>query len=190
MDPKGTLMGDQQRGWLFDGLKRSTTKWNVTAQQVMMARADRVPGPEVGLSMDQWPGYEFERRRFLKYLHDAKVVNPVVLAGDIHNNWANELIADFDQLDSQTVATEFVGTSITSGGDGVDRPANLDSLLAENPFVKYHNNERGYVVCEVTPKAWRTDYRTVPYITKPGAPLATRASFVVEAGRPILNRAS
>jgi alkaline phosphatase D len=34
----------------------------------------------------------------------------------------------------------------------------------------------------------RTDYRTVPYITKPGAPLNTRASFTVETGRPQLQR--
>jgi alkaline phosphatase D len=61
--------------------------------------------------------------------------------------------------------------------------------LAENPFLKFFNAERGYVRCEVTPQTWRSDYRTVPFVTKPGAPLVTRASFVVESGRPQLNRA-
>jgi alkaline phosphatase D len=138
--------------------------------------------------MDQWPGYEFERRRLLRHFADKKIKNPVVLTGDIHSDWANELIADFDQLDSKSVATEFVGTSISSGGDGSDVPKARTHLTAENPFVKYFNSERGYVRCELTPQQWRTDYRTVPFVTKPGAPLNTRASFIVESGRPLLNR--
>ena len=189
LDPKGTIMGDRQREWLFEGLAGSTSNWNVIAQQVMVARVDRAPGAEVAYSMDKWSGYEFERRRLLRHLHDRKIVNPVVLTGDIHNNWANELVADFDQLDSQSVGTEFVGTSITSSGDGAEKPKYLDTLLAENPFVKYHNDERGYVRCEVTPGAWRAEFRTVPFVTRRGGPLHTRAAFVVESGRPRLNRA-
>ena len=188
LDPHGTLLGDRQREWLFDGLERSPAGWNILTQQVMMARVDRSPGPEVTHSMDQWPGYEFERRRVLKHIHDQKINNPVVLTGDIHKNWANELIADFDQLDSKTVGTEFVGTSISSGGNGEAQPKGHDEILAENPFVKFFNGERGYVRCELTPKTWRADYRTVPFVTKPDAPLQTRASFVVESGRPVLNR--
>jgi alkaline phosphatase D len=60
------------------------------------------------------------------------------------------------------VATEFVGTSITSTGDGPDKPKYLDALYAENPGVKFHNTERGYVRCEITPKKWQTDFRTSP----------------------------
>jgi alkaline phosphatase D len=189
MDPKGTLMGDRQRDWFFNGLERSTASWNVVAQQIMVARVDKTRGPEVTYSMDQWPGYEFERRRMLRHFHDAKIKNPVVIAGDIHTNWANELIADFDQLDSKCVATEFVGTSITSGGNGTAKPASTDQLYAENPFVKFFNAERGYVHCEVTAKQWRTDYRTVEKVTDINSPLNTRASFVVESDRPKLLRA-
>jgi alkaline phosphatase D len=189
MDPKGTLLGARQRDWLFNGLERSSATWNILAQQVMMARVDLDPDPVISHSMDQWPGYEFERRRVLKHFHDRKIKNPVVLTGDIHSNWANELIADFDQLDSQSVGVEFVGTSITSSGDGTATPRALPHLLAENPFIKFHNAERGYVSCEVTPKTWRSDYKTVPFVSRPGAPLNTRASFVVESGRPKLQRA-
>jgi alkaline phosphatase D len=45
------------------------------------------------------------------------------------------------------------------------------------------------VSCEVTPKEWRTHYRTLPYVTRRGAPLQTPASFVVEDGRPKLQKA-
>ncbi|MBP7481701.1 MAG: alkaline phosphatase D family protein, partial [Lacunisphaera sp.] len=149
---------------------------------------DREAGPGESYAMDKWTGYEFERRRVLRHFRDRRITNPVVITGDIHQNWANELSPDFDRPDEPNVAVEFVGTSISSAGDGVDRPDYLASLLAENPAVKYHNSERGYVRCEVTRRAMRADYRTVPYITRPGAPLNTRASFTVETGRSQLHR--
>jgi hypothetical protein len=93
------------------------------------------------------------------------------------------------KLASTTMATEFVGTSISSGGDGSQLPRSGQHFLAENPFVKSFNAEREYVRCEVTPKSWRTDYRTVEYVTRPGAPVNTRRSFVVESGRAQLQSA-
>lgn len=184
LEPTATLMGEAQRDWLFTGLAASPARWNVLAQQVMMARVDRKPGEGVLYSMDQWPGYEVDRRRVLKFLGEKRIANPVVLTGDIHTNWVNDLITDFDDLGGRTVASEFVGSSISSGGDGPRAPKDLDKLLADNPFLKFHNTERGYVSCEVTDKLWRSDYRTVEYVSRPGAPLNTRASFVIENGQP------
>ena len=70
-DPSGTILGTEQRQWLFDGLDRSPANWNVIAQQVLMARVDRMPGPEVIVDVDKWAGYEFERRRLLRHIRDA-----------------------------------------------------------------------------------------------------------------------
>lgn len=187
--PGTTILGEHQRSWLMNGLEHSATHWNVLAQQVMVAMLDRQPGPGVQLSMDKWSAYELERRDFLNFLHDAQINNPVVLTGDIHKNYVCELIRDFDDLDGKSVGTEFVGTSISSAGDGFDQPKDIGGLLADNPFLKYHNGERGYVSCTVDKKEWRSDYRTVPYVTRKGAPINTRGSFVVESGRPIINRA-
>jgi len=183
-NPKATLLGDKQEQWLYAGLKASPARWNVLAQQVMMARVDRAPGEVIAYSMDQWPGYEVNRQRVLKFFADSKVANPIVLTGDIHSNWANDLKVNCDDPKSPVVAAEFVGTSISSGGDGSQTRKDTPGVLAENPFVKFYNSERGYVSCEVTPTKWQTHYRTVEYVTRPGAPLATRASFVVEDGRP------
>ncbi len=36
----------------------------------------------------------------------------------------------------------------------------------------------------MTPDHYRSDYQVVEYVDKPGAPLVTRASFVVENGQP------
>jgi len=188
-DPKATALGEAQERWLLTGLAASRRRWNILAQQIMMARVDRTPGEVTAFSMDQWPGYEMNRRRLLKFFHDHQALNPVVLGGDIHSNWANDLIVDFDDLGSKTVATEFVGTSLSSSGDGAKEPRGLKEIYAENPFVKFHNAERGYVRCTVSPKEWRSDYQVVEYVTRPGAPLVTRASFVVEDGKPGVQKA-
>jgi len=181
-DPKATLLGDVQEKWLCDGLTASPARWNILAQQVMMARVDRVPGEVVKYEMDQWAGYEVGRKRLLQFLDDHQVANPVVLTGDIHSNWVNDLKVDFDDENSKTVATEFVGTSITSGGNGGEKGKDTDGVLADNPFVNFYNAERGYIRCELTPDKWQSDFRVVPYVTRPGAPVSTRASYVVENG--------
>jgi alkaline phosphatase D len=139
-------------------------------------------------SMDQWPGYEMERRKILKFLLTQKVRNPVVLTGDIHTNWANELILPPGEKHDAPVAAEFVGTSISSGGNGRREPERLKETLAENPFVKFHNAERGYVTCHLTPEQWRTEFRTVEFVTKPGSSIHTRAAFTLADGDSRLHR--
>jgi len=184
LDPAGTLLGDTQERWLMSELLASTSRWNVLGQQVMMARVDRTAGPDRKFSMDQWSGYNVARRRLLDFLATRRVSNPVVLTGDIHSNWVNELKLDFDDAASPIVASEFVGTSISSGGNGLQFVKNHAELLSENPFVKFQNAERGYVSCTVTPKEWRSDYQVVEFVDKPGAKLINRGSFVVEDGQP------
>jgi len=87
------------------------------------------------------------------------------------------------------VGTEFVGTSITSGGDGEDVGQAGTELLAANPHLKFFNGQRGYVRVHATREQWQSDFRVVPRVLTPGAPISTRASFVVEDGRPGLSPA-
>ena len=183
-DADATLLGADQAQWLIEALDRSSSRWNVVPQQVMMAGVDQSPGPAVRRSMDQWPGYEAERDRLLSFFGTRRPANPVVLTGDIHSNWVNDLRVDPTDERSPVVATEFVGTSISSGGDGTAITARMKSVLSENPVVKFYNGQRGYVSCEVTAKDMRAAYRVVEYVSKPGAPLTTVARFVVRDGRP------
>ena len=183
-DPAATLLGEAQEKWLFDSLKGSGATWNVIPQQVMLARVDRSPGEETRYSMDQWPGYAASRDRLLAFLRDGSVRNPVVLTGDIHSHWVNDLHADFNDLSSPVVATEFVGTSISSGGDGSPNSDYGDGVMRDNPFVKLHNAQRGYVLCELTPDRCTAFYRVLDSVTRRGAPRRTLAEMVVEDGRP------
>lgn len=184
LDPKNTMLGAEQEGWLKAALLESEGTWNVLAQQVMMGMVDRGAGESRRYSMDQWPGYAHERMELVKFMAERRVPNPVVLTGDIHTNWVNDLRVDDRKVDTPIVATEFVGTSISSGGNGTAEPKYLSSLLAENPFVRFHNAQRGYVRCTVTPESWRSDYVVVEDVTTPGAPAVTKGSFAVEAGKP------
>ena len=54
--------------------------------------------------------------------------------------------------------------------------------MSENPGVKLFNAQRGYVRCRVTPTEWRSDFQVLQRVSQPNEPIATRASFVIEAG--------
>lgn len=187
--PENSLLGSRQRNWLYRSLIDSRSTWNVLAQQVMMGMVGFPSGSGPIYSMDQWPGYTAERRRLLEFMADRKAPNPVVLTGDIHSNWANELRFDDRKPDLAPVATEFVCTSLSSGGNGYEKPKDYDALKTANPCVKFHNRERGYVLCTVTPEHWTSDYKVVDDVLKPGGKTFTRASFVVESGKSIIQPA-
>lgn len=184
-DPRRGLLGAPQEKWLVDGLGASRAHWQVLANQVMMAPNDQAQGPEVRSSMDQWSGYPVARDRLLNEVAKRAANRTVVITGDIHTNWVNELHSDFSRPDRAVVGAEFVGTSIASGGNGADvSAARLDGMRRENPHLKWFENRRGYVTCKVDGTAWRTDYRTVPFVEKPGAPVVTSSRWRVEHGRP------
>ncbi len=184
IDPNGKLLGDEQEHWLMSGLTRSKATWNILAQQIMMADLNRGDENEARYSMDQWPGYEISRKRLLQFFHDRQIPNPVVLTGDIHVNWVNDLLLDSTADNSPVVGTEFVGSSMSSSGNGGNFIAEYERAAQQNDFVKWYNSNRGYVSCDLTPNNWTSHFRVTPFVDKPGAPLIKKASFVVEAGRP------
>ena len=91
VDPRRTILGSHQRRWLLAGLDRSQARWNVLAQQVVMAELDLHPGPGRAWWSDAWDGYAADRDRILRFLWERQPANPVVLTGDIHAFWVNDL---------------------------------------------------------------------------------------------------
>jgi alkaline phosphatase D len=115
-------------------LGTSRARWNILANQVPFVVIDYTPGDVVGHYMDAWPGYLPARERFLQGMVDRGVRNPVVVTGDVHANWAADIPADWRDPASPVVASEFIGTSISSGGDGSpEQNENTRQVLAENP---------------------------------------------------------
>lgn len=184
LDPSMTMTGSEQERWLFEGLDRSGARWNILAQQTIMAEYDYDTGEGESINHDQWDGYVAARDRIFDFIQRRRPQNPVVVTGDWHSSWVNDLKVDFGDPDSETLATEFVGTSISSGCPWAPK---VEAALSENPHVKFFDGDnRGYVRCTITPDQWRSDYRVVPNELRndPTAPSTTLTSWVVENGRP------
>jgi alkaline phosphatase D len=183
-DPSRSILGMPQEHWLLDRLGRSPSTWNVLANQVMMFQLDRLTDPGLQqLNPDTWDGYAASRDRILHGIAERRVANPIVITGDAHVNCAADLKADFGDPGSATIASEFLGTSVTSGNDGYDTSAGGQEWLAANPHLKFFNGQRGYVRANITREAWHTDYVVMSKVTVPDGTASIRRSFVVEAGR-------
>ncbi|WP_426766195.1 alkaline phosphatase D family protein [Pseudarthrobacter sp. 1G09] len=178
-----TITGAEQEKWLLDGFRNSTQRWDVLGQQVFFAERDRAQALDVDdVSMDGWDGYVSSRRRITKGWVDAKVRNAVVLTGDVHRNWANDVKVDYKDPASPVVGSELVCTSITSTGDGTG--STTDPVMAWNPHLKFYNDNRGYVNTRITKDSMTADFRVLDHVTTPGAPVSTKASFEIRDGVP------
>ena len=155
---------------------------------MFFSQLDLKCGPGRGFNPDAWDGYVGNRDRIIAGLKDSPVRNAVVLTGNVQSHWAAEVRERFHDAKSPTVATELVTTSITCGGDGCETSPETADLLRENPHIRFFNNRRGYVRCVITPKQLRADFRVLPYVSRPDAPVQTAASFVVVDREPALQR--
>ena len=181
-DPKRTYLGAQQEQWLEDGLASSRQRWNVIAQQTLMAQLNRAEAAGKSVWTDGWDGYPGSRRRLLEHLGAAKVSNPVVIGGDVHAFYVSQLKPDFDDPGSPVVASEFVGTSISSQHGAQDW---LDKRRAANPHVLLAESRyRGYTRVEVTQKRMQVELRAMESVQTRESPCSTLATFVVEDGKP------
>jgi alkaline phosphatase D len=187
-NPNETMLGQEQESWLQSGLKRSGARWNILAQQIMMARFDPLAGPGVAMNNDGWDGYPMARDRILNFLEATRTSNPIVLTGDIHSSFVADLKRDFLNPNSRTLATEFVGPSITSVFPEI-AIGFAQAAMPDNPHLKYFDAaHRGYSRVQVTRNTLRTDYRVINTL-EPSAKVRTASSWVVIDGQPGAQRA-
>ena len=182
LDPGRTMIGFDQEAWLYSNLAHSKAQWNLIAQDVLMAQLREKQDGVDAFWTDDWDGYPANRARLLQHIHDSKVANPVVASGDIHSFFANDLKLDFDDTTSPIVATEFVGTSISSYGPPYDP---IKQALPDNPHVHFfESRRRGYVVVDLQRDKMQVQMRAVSDAHDPKAGIETLKSYVVESGRP------
>ena len=180
--PTRSMLGRAQERWLDSGFRESRAGWNVVAQTTTMAQFDQLPGPGRRAWTDGWDGYPAARERLLRSAVDRQLRNPVVIGGDVHSFNICELKLDFDDPKSPVVASEFVGTSITSQAWPQER---MQRYLPDNPHIVYAQSAyRGYTRMEITPKLLQADLRAMDSVQRRDAGCKTLASFVVEDGRP------
>ncbi|MDO8421432.1 MAG: alkaline phosphatase D family protein [Parvibaculum sp.] len=193
-DPKRTLMGPAQLQWLKDGLKTSRAKgipWQILGNQVVMARMDapdftlafpaEVIAPaltnpfnklwvertkfRLPISPGAWDGYPAARQRLYDAVREAEA-NFIVLSGDSHQFWANDLR---ETPEGKRIGIEFATSSVSSKG-GYDYlaadPRVFDiaeeTLLRDVPEITYcETRRRGYILLEVTADKVHADYMAV-----------------------------
>lgn len=175
-----TLLGQEQREWLINGLGDSSSVWQVLGNQTPLmpiwqgsggSKANQTP-----ITLDTWNGYDFERDLILREAQ-ATGSELVVLTGDLHSYIVSDLKLDFLDTNENNVlnyvGVEFTAPSLTSAGliesstsalADIQNPieqAILTSLLpliasgsavsSTNPHIKFFNSSHhGYAVVEFT----------------------------------------
>jgi alkaline phosphatase D len=188
-DPARSMLGRAQERWLDAQWSRAAsaeTGWNLIGQTSLFGRRDFRRGPGEAFWNDGWDGYGPARQRLVDSLRQRALPNPVLLGGDVHENWVGHVKADYEDAASPSVGVEFCGTSITSRSAG---NAKLPEWLAENPHFVFANSERkGYGVIDLTPKRLTTTLRVVSDVTRAETSVGTLASFSIESGRPVVEQ--
>lgn len=136
-----TILGAEQRQWLFTQLVSSDAKWKILGNQVIFAEFNIGFATEFGFGgsyeevesrfMDTWDGYPAERDRVLDLIRDNDIENVAFLTGDSHVSFAFDLSkrpsaypafegfgtgpVDYDEVSQEgSLAVEFATPSISS----------------------------------------------------------------------------
>lgn len=147
------------------------------AEQAVLAQ------PSIPYNLDAWDGYQAARETVLGTARSLNK-NLVVLSGDTHNAWANEL-AD---RNGNAVGVEFATSSVSSPGFEEYLPKENPALLAGAfqqliPTLKYCDTaRRGYLVVTATATECRADWVFVNTITSRNYTASTDKSLKVLAG--------
>jgi alkaline phosphatase D len=204
-DPNRTMLGPEQEAWLADELKQSAAagkKWQVLGNQVTMAKV-KIPDIEKGLppekyaqvsagtkrfyttqrygfewNLDAWSGFPAARERLYKSAKDANA-KLVVLTGDTHTAWANEL---HDAV-GQRRGVEFGCTSVTSNGAGDSMPfEELNWLMPEtnNEVLYYNAFSKGFTLLTLSASQVAAEFIRVSSVRSQTYFASTDAHFVAQ----------
>jgi phosphodiesterase/alkaline phosphatase D-like protein len=187
-DPARHLPEPEQLDWLKDTIASRGRRWHLIGNQVVLTPV-RWPGAALGvpgnltlLNSDQWDGYQADQAALIAHCaaQPASRGDVVVLTGDIHSSWANDLPSSRGTADYQPAGVEFVCPSVTSDGfyelvraslpAGTPVPAALaatqgvvGAVTATNPWVRYLNGiGHGYALVDVTPARVQADFYLTP----------------------------
>ena len=169
-DPHATLLGDRQSAWLEGVLHRSTQSWQIIAQSLFMARCDALPGPREKLFLQNWDGYPAARDKLLAALAQKPERTPLVLSGDVHAFWVNELWRNFADRKEGILGAEIVTTSLSAFGPD---DSLIERVLADpdSPWHRFATARfRGYTRLDITPEVAYVDLRAVENPERLGSP--------------------
>jgi alkaline phosphatase D len=177
-----TMLGGSQEAWLAEGLAGSTRAWKFIVQSTQVSPGTiRSPFGRL-VYADGWDAYPAARSRLMQAIAQPRVPDVVCLGGDVHRHVAARLRMDPTDLHSPVVASEIVGTSISSRG----LSELLNSWLQNgNPDMLHaRSDERGYVLLDISPSQVQVEFRGTPHPVRPDSRLHTQARYVIDRGVP------
>lgn len=206
--PDRQLMGSPQLDYIAESLrasKSSGTAWRLIANQVIMADvaapnlADFATDPaideiekelpqirsflkltELGLplNLDAWDGYPAAREKLYSIAQEAGARDLLVLTGDTHEYWLNDLYRKDGLkmgIELGTAGVTSPGASTYFGSKGQDYS---DRLVARNKSVKYHDPvNKGYIDLALSRGKARAKFVAVDTVLKPNYRAFVSAAF-------------
>ncbi|MEO6392847.1 MAG: alkaline phosphatase D family protein [Pyrinomonadaceae bacterium] len=128
--PPQTILGDEQKAWFKDQLRKSTATWKIwgNSQGAFEHRVDPQNLPP-GLLKETWPKDTYaltlmgdfgaayrERAEIYGLIRDAKITGFAIVSGDLHSFWAGYASAELPPGKFDPVGLNFVGASLSSAG--------------------------------------------------------------------------
>lgn len=165
-----SLLGEAQRRWLLEGLARSSARWKIVISSVQLATH-----PEFW-NFDAWDGYADERRLLLEHLARERIDGVVVVCGDGHKSFADELALDPHDpasYDPETgrgaLAVELMTPAASSPNlFGADARAFEATVQRSSPHTRFVEAEsRGFWTLELTPERARAELRFIDGVEDP-----------------------
>jgi alkaline phosphatase D len=182
LDPQQTMLGTEQEAWLGARFQDSKAHWNLIGQQTIFTPVDESPGAERGVWTDGWDAYPLSRAKVMHDLAAARVSNPVIAGGDLHCATVASVPSDPANLESRSIASEFVATSLSADA----RPQSYyDRNRSENPHIQQmRSDQRGYTLLDFDRKRLQASLQVVKDVRVREPEFATQARYVVESGTP------
>jgi alkaline phosphatase D len=173
--PAATILGAAQEGWLAKRLATERRPWTIVAQQVFFAPL-WLNGAHTATFSDQWDGYAANRTRVLDGLAGPAVHNPVVLSGDVHSFWVNDL----DGRTGKPIGSEIVTSALAAASPPAGR---FGDVFANNPHVRHSDTRNaGYVLVDITRSAMTADIRIIADRALVDSAITSSRRFVAPAG--------
>ncbi|HYX32314.1 MAG TPA: alkaline phosphatase D family protein [Oligoflexus sp.] len=134
---------------------------SVADAEYLAANRKLLSFPALPYNLDAWDAFEAERQNILQAAK-ASASNLIVLAGDSHNAWANDLV----DASQEPCGVEFATPSVTSPGLEVILGIPKEAVVATEQQVlsliknlRYTNiNDRGYMITSFTESEATAEY--------------------------------
>lgn len=186
-DTNRRMIGDKQFIWLKKHLSTDTNTWNILAQQVIFSPLKFM---WITANPDQWDGYLYERDRICDYIDHKDIRNLVVLTGDAHSSWANDIPMDGYRKRSgkNSLGVEFVTPSVTSDR-AIPKYIFAGGVRRFNKHIKYLDlNIRGYIHLTIDKDRVVNQFKYVNTVKSSEYEAYDGPAFYVKKGERHLNK--